>query len=132
MNFLPRSAHATDPRGRSADDPTDHSKFFRRFRPRPSTKKNSGTPRVRFYPIFSLLRRLAPPKTSKKRKIKISKILSPGRMIFAIFARFLKSFMRFDVKISFLSVFCFRCTYYKPHATENWRKWVQHCLCAPP
>ena len=53
-------------------------------------------------------------------------------MIFTIFARFLKSYMRFDVKISFLSVFCFRCTYYKPRATENWRKWVQHRLCAPP
>ena len=40
-------------------------------------------------------------------------------MIFAIFARFLKSYTGFDVKISFPSVFGFRCTYYEPRATEN-------------
>ena len=40
-------------------------------------------------------------------------------MIFTIFARFLKSYTGFDVKISFPSVFGFRCTYYEPRATEN-------------
>ena len=38
---------------------------------------------------------------------------------FAFFARFLKSYTGFDVKISFPSVFGFRCTYYEPRATEN-------------
>ena len=58
--------------GRSTDDPTDDSKFFRRFRPQASTKKFSGTPRVAFCPIFSLLRPLAPQKTSKNPKSKNS------------------------------------------------------------
>ena len=50
-------------------------------------------------------------------------------MIFALLARFLKSYTRFDVKISFLSVFCFRYTYYEPRATKNRPIGAQNGLC---
>ena len=102
-----------------ADDPTDDSKFFRRAGPKHQQKNFSATSRSLCCQIFSLLRRLAPPKMTKKRKNENSKILCLGRMIFAIFARFLKSYTGFDVKISFPNVFCFRCTDYEPRATEN-------------
>ena len=73
---LLRSAHATDPRGRSADDPRTIRRTIRRmirsffavFGLNRQQKTFSGTPRVPFCPIFSLLRPLMREKTSKNRK----------------------------------------------------------------
>ena len=113
---LTRSAHATDPRGRSADDPTDDSKIFRRAGPPKKFSRRRDLFAVKFSASYDAWR---PQKRKKIEKRKFPKIFGPGLIIFAILARFLKSYTRFDVKISFPSIFCFRCTYYEPRATEN-------------